>query len=286
MTRRCPDDDPLDPDVLYEPAPERGITRRVAELSPVENGGLELLRPLNLPVAAQSAFALLNLPPSLLARLIRPIRRAQAKADAKAAAEVMAAIRRVVAEYSGMQRDVMEALLSIIGMALDLDKRVKTHHLDVELEAVMKRNAINEARAAGQQRAQIRQRTTRALSGAPPAAGATATGWADTDPISNRARITTLKAIPSIDADDIADPYVAYAAHAYATRLRAGSDDEEARASAFNDVREMLAENSLTAKDAAGYTKQLKALRAEMKKQQGAQSALGGIAAAIKGGGL
>jgi hypothetical protein len=282
---RCPDDEPLYAELMDDAVPERGIARRIAELSPVEKGGHGLLEPLDLSLVARAALQLLHLPPTPIARLIRPVRRYQVVADAKAAAEAMGHVRRLVGEYDGMRRDVMEATVSIVNSALDLDTRLKNHHLDVRIDATAKLSALESARDGRRQRGQIRQQTTRMLSTSAPSEAAAAPGWHDTDTLSSKARITTLKALASIDADEIPDPYVAYAALAYATKLKAAGDEAEARAATFSDVREMLAANGFTTKDAVGFTAALKKLRVEMKKEAGAKSALGGIAAAIKGGG-
>lgn len=282
------DDDVRYAEIVASATPEeRAIQQRSVALSPVENGGHGLLKPLDLSTAARAAIELLNLPPSILARLFRPIRRRQAVADTQAAAEVMGHARRLVNEYDLMRRDISETNKVLLNTAWEMDTRARNHHLDVELDAINKRNAIEAAKNSQQRHRQIRQRGASLLSGAAPSAavGSAAVGFTAPDELSNRARVATLKGIASLDADTIADPYVAYAALAFASKLESTEDEEDARTAAFNDVREMLGANAFTAKDAIGFVTSLKLVRAETKKKKNAKAGLGWVASAVRGDG-
>lgn len=283
--KRC-DDDVLYPELVEEDSTsERGLSRNVSALSLVENGGHGLLQPLDLSMAARAALELLNLRPSVLGQLFRPVRRYQAVADAKAAAAVMGHVRRLVGEYDLMRRDAIETERVIVDTVLDIDTKVRTHHLDVERVALSKRDAIEAARAGQRSRREISQRSAPLLSAPAPQSSASpaAPGFNATDELSARARVATLKGVASQDADSISDPYVAYAALAFATKLDATQDEGEARTAAFSDVREMIAANAFSAKDAPGFATALRVVRAEMKKAKSAKAGLGSIAAAIRG---
>lgn len=285
MTRRD-DSNILYPEVFSSNgSTERNVTNTASALSPLRTSNKELLTQLSAPSVSRTVQALLDLPPSKLAQLFRVVHRYEIKADAKAAAEAEEYLRQFARAYALMQRDLTETAKVIFDIMRDMDKCARNHELDVELDAQLKRNEIAAARADGQRHALLGQQTTRALGAAPPAAAPETPSWTSEDALSKRAKVITMKAENSVDDDEIADPYVAFAALTYARTLRDTDDPRTARSQTFTDVREMLEQDGVKPKEAAGYTAQRKTIRADARKNASARSALDDIASAIRGGG-